>query len=57
MNINGYKTYIIGIAMICYAAGGFVAGKVDGSAALEALMMGLGLMGLRHGIEKGKLTP
>ena len=52
MNINGYKTYIVGIALICYALGGFVAGKVEGTAAIEAGMLGLGMMGLRHAISK-----
>ena len=50
--VDGYKTYIIGIAFICYALGGLVAGKLDINAAITAILTGLGIMGIRHGVEK-----
>lgn len=56
MKIDGYKTYIIGIAFLCYALGGLVAGKVDVNAAIQAVLIGLGMMGLRHGIQQKKVT-
>lgn len=52
MKIDGMKTYIVGIAMLMYAVGGLVAGKLDPTAAIEAGFIALGLMGLRHGIAK-----
>lgn len=56
MKIDGYKTYIVGIALICYAIGGAVAGKIDVAAAIQSGLIGLGMMGLRQGIEKTKVT-
>ena len=56
MKINGYKTYIVGTALICYALGGLVAGKIDASAAIEAALLGLGMMGLRNSIPKPILS-
>ena len=50
--LDGYKTYIIGIAMICYAVGGLTAGKVDGGTAIEVILEALAIMGLRVGITK-----
>ena len=50
--IDGYKTYIIGIALICYAAGGFVARKLDFNTAVQNVLLGLTALGLRHSIEK-----
>ena len=52
INIKGYKTYIVGTGFIMFGAGGFVAGKLDATAAIEAILFGLGLMGLRNAIPK-----
>ncbi|GAI09786.1 unnamed protein product [marine sediment metagenome] len=52
MNIKGYKTYIIGVALICYAVGGLIAGKVTGEVAVQSILIALGMMGLRNGIGK-----
>ncbi len=50
--VNGYKTYIIAVASICWALGGLVAGKVDANTAIQTIGLALTAMGLRHGIEK-----
>lgn len=55
IKVDGMKTYVVGIALICYAVGGFVAGKVDATSGIEAILIALGLMGLRHGITKKML--
>jgi len=53
MKLSGNKTYITGIAMICYAVGGAVAGKLEITAAIAVVLAALSLMGLRHGITTG----
>lgn len=50
MGFNGSKTYIVGVATIMWAAGGFVAGKVDGTTAIQGILFALTMMGVRHGI-------
>ena len=50
IKFDGIKTYVVGVALICYAVGGLVAGKIDINAAIQAGLTGLGLMGIRHGI-------
>ncbi len=50
MKLEGKKTYIIGIAMICYAIGGAIIGKVDVNAAIQLGLEALAIMGLRKGI-------
>ncbi len=50
MGFNGSKTYIVGVASIMWAAGGFVAGKVDGNTAIMVILAALTSMGIRHGI-------
>ena len=52
MNLDGYKTYIVGVGLIMYALGGWVAGKVDPTTAIQSVFVALGLMGLRNGIAK-----
>ena len=52
MELDGYKTYIIEISTIMWAAGGFVAGKVDGTLAAVAIFGALQIMGLRNGMPK-----
>jgi len=50
--LDGYKTYIIGVAMFCYALGGLVAGKVPANAAIQVFLEACALMGLRAGLAK-----
>lgn len=50
MELKGKKTYIAGIALICYALGGAVAGKLDITVAVQLVLEALAIMGLRHGI-------
>ncbi len=52
MNLKGYKTYIIGVALICYAVGGLIVGEVSGETAVQSILIALGMLGLRHGIAK-----
>ena len=47
MKIDGYKTYIIAIGLIMWAAGGLAAGKVDANTAMQSILIALGMMGLR----------
>lgn len=51
--LSGYKTYITGVALICYAVGGVVAGKLDYQKAIETVLLALGLMGIRNSIPTG----
>lgn len=48
---QGYKTYIIAVATVCYALGGAVAGFVPVNEAVYLILGALGLSGLRHGIQ------
>ena len=48
--ISGKRTYIVAICLIIYAVAGWVAGKIDANSAFENVMIALGLMGLRAGI-------
>ena len=50
MELQGKKTYIVGIAMIAYAIGGLIIGEMDANNSMQLLFTALGLMGLRHGI-------
>ena len=52
MKIDGYKTYIAAVALICYAVGGLIAGEVSGETAVQSILIALGMLGLRHGIAK-----
>ena len=52
MKLNGNKTYIVGMALILFAVGGFVAGKMGATEGIETILLGLGMMGLRHGVGK-----
>lgn len=47
---DGKKTYIVGIAMCCYALGGLVAGLLELDHAIQTILVALGIMGIRHGI-------
>ena len=50
MKIKGNKTYIVGAALILYAVGGAIAGKIDVNVAIAEILVALGMMGLRNGI-------
>ena len=52
MALNGNKTYVIAMGLIAYSIGGVIAGKLDMVVAIEQIFLALGMMGLRHGIEK-----
>ncbi len=52
MNFKGKKTYIIGIAMLCYAVGGTIIGAIEVPEAIQIGLTALGIMGLRNGIKK-----
>ncbi len=47
---DGKKTYVVGIAMLCYAIGGLVAGLIELDQAIQTVLIALGIMGIRHGI-------
>jgi len=51
IDLKGKKTYIMAVALICWALGGAVAGKIDWSTAIAEIIAALGLMGLRLGID------
>ena len=51
IKVHGMKTYVTAMGMIMYAVGGLVAGQLDLNTAVNAIFIGLGMMGLRHGIE------
>ena len=55
MKLDGYKTYVVAIATICYAFGGLIAGKRDFNTAAQLVFLGFGMMGLRHGIEQNRI--
>lgn len=57
IKIDGYKTYLIALAMVCYAILGMAAGWINGSVGLPIIMNGLALAGLRHGVQKVLNTP
>ena len=52
MKINGYKTYIAAVALICYAVGGLIAGQISGEIAIQSILIALGMMGIGHKIDK-----
>lgn len=52
-SLSGRKTYLVTIATLMYALGGWVAGFLDLSQAIPLIFGALGLSGLRHGITTG----
>lgn len=50
--IDGYKTYIIAVSMLCYAIGGFISGYVQLQQAIEVALLAAGMMGLKHSNQK-----
>ena len=51
--LSGKKTYLVTIATLMYALGGWVAGYIETSSAINLILFALGLSGLRHGITTG----
>jgi len=51
-DLQGYKTYIVVVATICYALGGAVAGFLDWGVAIPLILGALGLGGLRNALDK-----
>ena len=54
MEINGYKTYIIGGVVLIAAIVGKVLGAIDGATAAEMISLALLAMGIRSGIKKAE---
>ena len=52
-SFTGKKTYLVAVATIAYAIGGWVAGYLDLSQAIPLILGSLGLSGLRHGVSTG----
>ena len=50
--LDGYKTYLVGTATIIFGISGLIIGKIDANQAMELVFVGLGMMGLRHGLSK-----
>ena len=48
--LEGKKTYLIAVATLMYALGGWVAGYLDFNQVIPLVLGALGLSGLRHGI-------
>lgn len=51
--LEGKKTYVVAIATISYALGGWVAGYLTLDQVIPLILIALGLGGLRHGITTG----
>ena len=54
-DLQGKKTYIMTIAIICYALGGMVSGLMEIGVGIPLILGALGLSGLRSGIESNKV--
>jgi len=50
--LEGKRTYIVGIATICYALGGAIIGKVEWNIAIPLVLATLEIFGLRIGLKK-----
>jgi hypothetical protein len=48
--LKGYKTYIVAAGFILFAIGGYITGQLDTAQAIEAVLMGLAMFGLRSAI-------
>lgn len=48
--LSGYKTYIVAVAMVLYAVGGFYGHSMSSSDAITTILQALGLGALRNGI-------
>jgi len=51
--LNGYKTYIIGALAIAF---GIYLETVTTGSGTELIFLGLGFMGMRHGVQKSQDT-
>ena len=49
--LDGKKTYIVGVALLLWAIGGAVAGKIDWNTAITEILVACGMLGLRLGIK------
>ncbi len=52
MKLAGKGTYITAIALILYAVGGYVAGKIDINLAIPEILAGIGMIRARMAIAK-----
>lgn len=52
-SFTGKKTYLVAVAILAYAIGGWVAGFLDINTSIKLILEGLGLGALRHGISTG----
>ena len=52
-NLEGYKTYLVGIATLAYALFGYFSGYQSIDEFMKLVLAALALMGLRHGISTG----
>ena len=48
--LAGKKTYLVGVLLICIAAGFFGAGRIQLTEMMTLIGLGLTAMGLRHGM-------
>jgi len=48
--LEGYKTYITSGATIGFAVLGWILGYLEPDRAIELIFIGLGMVGIRHGI-------
>ena len=51
--LEGKKTYVVAVATVMYALGGWVAGYLEFNQIVPLILGALGLSGLRHGIVTG----
>jgi len=47
---QGRKTYVVAGLMVLYGVAGFLVGKLDGSSAVNIILEGLAIIGLRLAI-------
>ena len=50
--LNGYKTYIAGFSLLVWAIWAGLSGTIEGTKAIELVLLALSIIGLRSGIEK-----
>jgi NAD/NADP transhydrogenase alpha subunit len=50
--LSGYKTYVVGAAIVLTALGAFLSGDMTLAQAVQAALTGLGLGALRAGVAK-----
>ena len=54
--LSGKKTYITGALMIIFALSGLALGNLGTDETIALVLNGIGLIGLRHGVEKSSPT-